>query len=456
MPRNVVLVTVDSLRADHVGCYGYERDTTPALDEYAEQGHLFTSAFSHACATRPSFPGILTASHALMYGGFERLAEERTIISEVLSDQGYMTGGFHSNLYLSEEFGYGRGFNQFYDSRESPSLTKRLRRAVKTHLDTSGPLFNILQRLYDQAERTTGVNVGSYHTSAEEITDRALAWVRDDTSQRTFLWIHYMDPHHPFIPPEEYQEFSKVSRREGVRLRPKMVDDPDAVTDEELQNLIDLYDDEIRYTDAQIGRLLSQLDQQWGDWAAVVTADHGEELKDHGDFTHQNLFYDETWHVPLIVYDGQSSGIHHQMVGHSEIAPTVARWAGVDTLPESFWGYPLQPLLEGRQEAWERDGVHGSWCDYPSETRRLAYRTHDWKYIRDYVHDSEELFDMQSDPDEQRNLLENGSNVPDIVTDLRAEINQFEADIDSTTVDIGGVEMDVDVKERLQRLGYRE
>lgn len=97
---DIVLLTVDSLRADHVGCYGYDRDTTPTIDDLSTDGQQFTNAFAHACSTRPSFPSILTSSYALMHGGFEQLSSDRTTIAEALSGAGYQTAGFHSNLYL--------------------------------------------------------------------------------------------------------------------------------------------------------------------------------------------------------------------------------------------------------------------------------------------------------------------------------------------------------------------
>ncbi|RXK49095.1 sulfatase [Halorientalis pallida] len=456
MAQNVVLVTVDSLRADHVGCYGYGRDTTPELDGYAEDGHRFSAAFTHACATRPSFPAIMTSSHPLMYGGFERLSENRTLVSEVLSEQGYATGGFHSNLYLSAEFGYERGFDTLYDSRADPSLMTRLRQAVKDNLDSDGLAYRALEKLYQGTEKAAGVDVGSYYVSAEDITDRALEWAADQDDRPTFLWVHYMDPHHPYSPPEEHQIYSDISRREGVKLRPKMMENDEDVTEDELQTLIDLYDGEIRYTDAQIGRLLSSLETQWDDWTAIVTADHGEEFRDHGEFFHQNRFYDEVMHVPLIVYDGGSSGTHDEMVGLMDIAPTAATLAGVETLPENFWGHPLEPLLEGRPEDWEREGVCGSWYDVPTGTERFAYRTADWKYIRDYVHDAEELYDLQADPDERSNLLAADHADPDVLDGMRRVVDDLEADIESTDTDVESVEMDDEIKERLRNLGYQE
>lgn len=456
MTQNIILVTVDSLRADHIGCYGYDRDTTPEIDKYAEDGHRFTASFAHACATRPSFPAIMSSSHPLMHGGFERLSKNRTLISEVLSDQGYATGGFHSNLYLSAEFGYGRGFDTLYDSRTDPSLMTQIRQAVKDTLSSDGHIYRVLEKLYQSTERTAGVDIGSYYVSAKNITDRALEWVADKGDQPTFLWVHYMDPHHPYSPPEGYQVYSNISRREGIKLRPKMMEHDEQVTDAELQMLIDLYDGEIRYTDVQIGRLLSSLEAEWDDWTAIITADHGEEFRDHNEFFHQNRFYDEVMHVPLIVYNGTSSGTHDEIVGLMDIAPTIASVSGMKTIPENFLGYSLTPFFEDRLTEWEREGVCGSWCDVSTDTRRLAYRTANWKYIRDYVNNTEELYNLQVDPDEQSDLLAGGDSRPNILYEFRQVVDNLEADINSTDTNLQAIEMDEKTRTRLQNLGYRE
>src|SRR6056297_1266624 len=122
---NLALVTVDSLRADHVGCYGYERETTPNIDDVASRSHVFTEAIAHACATRPSFPSLLTSTHGMLYGGFDHLSDEQVPLSVPLSERGYATGGFHSNPFLSAEFGYSRGFDAFNDSEDDPSAVSK-------------------------------------------------------------------------------------------------------------------------------------------------------------------------------------------------------------------------------------------------------------------------------------------------------------------------------------------
>ncbi|ELZ19137.1 sulfatase [Haloterrigena salina JCM 13891] len=140
-----------------------------------------------------------------MYGGYERISEDRTLISEAFDDAGYRTAGFHSNLYLSADFGYDRGFDEFYDSKTDPSATARLRQFVKDQLDSDGILYQTLARAFETAEETAGINVGSAYVSADEITDRALEWAESvATDGPRFLWVHYMDVHHPYVPPERH------------------------------------------------------------------------------------------------------------------------------------------------------------------------------------------------------------------------------------------------------------
>jgi arylsulfatase A-like enzyme len=359
--RDIVLVTVDSLRADHVGWQGYDRETTPNLDELADEARVFSRAFSHACSTRPSFPSILTSSYALMYGGFERLSADRTTLAEALSRGGYRTAGFHSNLYLSADFGYDRGFDTFYDSRTDPSVTAKARNAVKRNLDSDGLVYRTLQGLFNATEKRTGIEVGSPYVDAAELTDLALDWVRDEGGDDgpRFLWVHYMDVHHPYVPPADYQRRFRdepVSDRDAVQLRRKMLEAPEDVTDGERQTLLDLYDAEIAYVDREVDRLLDGVSAAWGDDTAVaVTADHGEEFADHGAFSHSATFYDEVLHVPFLLSDGTSgepdetNGESDDLVGLLDLAPTLVDCADL-VQPDAFEG---SSLLDDDQERSE-------------------------------------------------------------------------------------------------------
>lgn len=449
---NVLLVTVDSLRADHVGCYGYERDTTPFLDELAERSHVFENAFSHVCSTRPSFPTILSSSYTLMYGGYENLSTDRTLIAEVFDDAGYRTGGFHSNAYLNPEFGYGRGFDTYYDSMTDPGMMAQLRQFVKSRLDKDGIVYQTLASAFDTAERQAGANIGSAYVDADEITDRAIEWLADSSPETDdFLWVHYMDVHHPYLPPERHQKPFRdepIDERTAIQLRRKFIEDPDEITDDELADIVDLYDAEIRFTDAEIERLIEAAEREWDDFNTVVTSDHGEEFKEHGEFSHHAKFYDEVLHVPLLFSNGQGSGRYDDLVGLIDVSPTLADSAGLDQ-PDNFYGQSLLDLIEG--EPWDRTGILGDWTSDPGGPRRFVYRDHEWKYIRHP--DGEELYDLVDDPAEQSNLIDEH---PPVLDEIRQAVDQHEDSIDETQADVESVEMDQEVKERLRDLGYKE
>ncbi|GGM66063.1 arylsulfatase A-like enzyme [Halarchaeum rubridurum] len=449
---NVLLVTVDSLRADHVGCYGYDRETTPNIDALAESASLYENAFAHACSTRPSFPAIFTSAYPLMYGGYERLSENRTLVSEVFDDAGYRTGGIHSNAYLNPEFGYDRGFDYFYDSMSETGPVERLRHWVKSRLDEDGFVYKSLASAFDTAERTVGANVGSAYIDADESTDRAVEFLRGGESHDEFLWVHYMDVHHPYLPPEEHQRAFRddpISERRAIQLRRKFMEDPEGVTDDELDDIIDLYDASIRFTDEQVGRLLDAADEHWDDYTVAFTADHGEEFTDHGEFSHFAKFYDEVMHVPLVVDDGEHSGRRDEMVGLIDLAPTLVDAAELDR-PEGWYGYPLSRLHRGD---WPRDSVLGDWSPDGRSRRdiRYAYRDREWKFIsRDA---GEELYHLTEDPGEHENLVAEETAVAE---ELRDVITAHEEEIERTQEDLGDVEMEEEVKERLRDLGYAE
>lgn len=449
--RDIVLVTVDSLRADHVGWHGYDRETTPNLDELADEARVFSRAFAHACSTRPSFPSILTSSYALMHGGFERISSDRTTLAEALSRGGYRTAGFHSNLYLSADFGYDRGFDTFYDSRTDPSVTAKVRNSVKRHLDSDGLVYRSLQQLFNATEKRAGIEVGSPYVDATELTDLALDWVREaaDDGPR-FLWVHYMDVHHPYVPPADHQRRFRddpVSDRDAVQLRRKMLESPEDLSERERRTILDLYDAEIAYVDDEVDRLLEGVRSAWGDDTAVAfTSDHGEEFADHGGFSHSATFYDEVLHVPLLLSDG-TGGEFDDLVGLLDLAPTLVDCGGLAP-PDTFEG---SSLLD---DDWDRTEVIAEWADTDpeSDARRFAIRSEDWKYVR--LDDGiERLFVLESDPGEQNNVVDA---VPDVADEFRARLQAHRERLAATNQDLGDVTMDEDVAERLRLLGYQE
>ena len=454
--RDVLLITVDSLRADHLGCDGYERETTPAIDALAANGHRFENAFAHACATRASFPSILTSSTALMYGGYESLSENRTLVTEALP-AAYRAGGFHSNLYLSAEFGYSRGFDTFFDSKSDPSPAARVKGAVEERLDEDGWLYGVLSRAVDTAEKEAGINVGSAYVRADDITEKAIDWAENEHDGPRFLWTHYMDVHHPYRPPERHQRalgIDPISEREAIRLRRKMIEAPDEITDDERGTLIDLYDAEIRFTDAEIGRLIERVRKSWGDdTMVIVTADHGEAFGEHGGYSHTQTFHDEMLHVPLIVsFGGDSRAMtHDELVGLADLTPTIVDYAGGEQA-NSFVGHSLRPLLDGEGD-WPREHVVGDWADgnRGGGERRFAYRDHRWKYIE--RGDGHVLYDLAADPGEHENVADGHS---EVCERLHSVLDEHRERIAASADDLRTVEMDESTKKRLRDLGYAE
>ncbi len=453
MNENILLITVDSLRADHLGCYGYSKNTSPIIDEFADSGFLFKNAFSHAGTTRTSFPSILTSSSALMYGGYNRLSNDRILISEVLKNKNYKTGGFHSNLFLSSDFGYSRGFDKFFDSKESPSILTKARRFVKQNIKKESILYRALRKLFEETEKHAGVEFGSAYVRADDITDKAIKWLQNHEDQNIFLWIHYMDVHHPYVPPKKYQLMfrdSPISNRRSTKLRRKMLERPEEITEKELQDLIDLYDAEIRFTDKNIGRLIdntkSILDD---DIITIITSDHGEQFQEHGGFSH-NTLHDEGIHVPLLINDSKNTGSFSEIVGLQDIPPTIADYAGC-TIPKNFEGYSLLSLI--KKGSWERNYIIGDWGGIEKDSRNFFYRDKNWKYINK---DSKEyLYDINDDPNEKNNIFKEKKK-SETIQKIKEKTKKHNQIIEETYKDITDVEMDQKTKERLKMLGYMD
>lgn len=442
---DIVYITVDSLRADHVGWHGYERDTTPFLDSLGEQAHAFTNAFSHGCFTRQAFPAMMASEYPSICRSEGGLSEEYDTIAQALSKAGYSTGGFHSNPHLLPQFGYHRGFDRFYDSNSEPSKLARLRQWVKDTIPSESVLYKTLDSAFAKTEKTAGFNPGTPFVLAEEITDEAIEWSRSVAGEdQRFLWVHYMDVHHPYSPPEKHQlafRDEPISDRRAVKLRRKMVDEPDAVTDAELADIIDLYDGEIRFVDEQVRRLVEAIRSHWGsDILIAFTSDHGDELNDHGDFAHRDTLYDELTHVPLLIQYGEEQGIHEDIVGLMDLPPTFLDCTGSD-LSSSFRGKSLIPIMNGESREQQYAII--------DQGETIAYRDSNWKYITGP--DRSELYDIENDPDEQTNVVVDHTDVVEEIKEILEEYPQLRT---GNVEEVSAEDVSGEVQDRLEQLGY--
>jgi arylsulfatase len=231
-PRNIILLSADALRADHLSCYGYERETSPVLDELATESLTFTNAFSASSHTREAVPSLLTGEYPdVAVDADYRLAKET--IASTLSEEGFATAGFHSNPFVSRAYGFDRGFDTFDDD---------------LHLGQH-KFIALAQRMLDKFRNR-------HYARAEEINDRSVSWIDSlNDDEQFFLWNHYMDTHGPYEPSEKYMinfRNDGISDKKAQSLYQRAISYPESITDDEKELLIDLYDGEIRYNDAKI------------------------------------------------------------------------------------------------------------------------------------------------------------------------------------------------------------
>ncbi|MCD2204873.1 sulfatase [Halobacterium sp. KA-6] len=449
--RDVLLITIDSLRSDHLGCYGYDRDISPNIDEISRESITLDNAFANGCSTPISFPSILTSSYALHHGGYPpitELSENRSFVSEPLAENGYRTVGIHSNPHLFADLGYGRGFSEFFDSQSSTGLIGRLRNYLNNNFQDNSLVYRGVKRLY-YSVRSAGFDPGLPYVRAEDISDMAIEAVETGGNNQ-FIWAHYMDVHNPFVPPSDVQEAVNgvvVPRRRAVQLTNKLLDAPEDVTDDELDVLLDLYDAEIQYTDREVGRLIDRARTELENPLIIITSDHGEEFLDHGGSSHGAL-YDEIISVPLIVYDGEQEGIVEQSVSLIDIAPTILDYLSIDT-PSAFDGESFRPLITEQRDEDSRFIL--SECGKPGGPYNVSCRYDGMKYIYSTSSD-DELYNIRRDPSETKNLFVEQTVPQDLKNQVDTHLERIKDEMDEPS---GAISVDGEIENRLSALGYK-
>jgi arylsulfatase A-like enzyme len=393
-PPNIIMITVDTLRPDHLPAYGYTRTTSPNLDAYVtNQGAVFTSATSPAPWTCPANGGMLTGHNAGRLGVSWRnvyLRQSVYTLAEYLHDAGYVTGGFVTNSCVSANYGYAQGFDYFDDSL-----------ITRPHSDTL----------------------------AAVVTDLAITWTQSySSSQPLFLWVYYMDPHTWYNPPPPYDVLWDSTYTGTVT--PEVYDDGYGVitgqlvlTPRDLQHVLALYDGEISYTDEQLGRLMGYLDSRHilDNALVIVTADHGEMFGEHGKWVHGNSQYEELLRVPLLMrYTGVITPglVITTPVQSMDLMPTVLDYLGIPiSSTTALQALSLRPLLEGPPPAEPRpvfsevdavtDPNHWAYLIAPRIDLR-SMREGDWKYIFHVTEPvSDELYLLNpASPYETTNLIQ--------------------------------------------------
>jgi arylsulfatase A-like enzyme len=454
--RSLVLVTVDCLRADHCGFYGYSRPTTPFLDALASESFVVPAAIVAGAPTYYSFPAILASRMPLALGrDVIGLAPGESTLATVLRESGYATGAFSAgNPYISPRFGYDQGFEVFRDfldfgaqptqetvSPEPPpgdSARGQLNRSIKSFAGALG-LSRVYNELYFQycmkiAPAADSVDALRKFPSADILVDQAQSWLASVGQRPFFLWLHLMDPHSPYYPPNEtYHELTgRDIEPGGARYLNEYWNRSDltpSALSRKRDEVVQLYDAGIRWVDRQIAQLVDSLRQThlWDDCVFALTADHGEEFLEHGGRYHAPVrLSEEIVRVPLVIRVPGEQGaiVPASPMSHLHLAPTLLEIMGVEA-PSAFQGRTLWTNLQ-RGIAWDDPAIAGPaitgpaivgpaiiecayGCTNPfraenrSAARLLAVRDTRFKLVmRIEPGATEEVYDLEADPAEMR------------------------------------------------------
>jgi len=392
---DIVIVAIDTLRPDHLGCYGYDRATSPEIDALAAESIVFEGAFAAGIPTMPSFTTLLTGLHPYRHGivshiSKRRLAEKILSLPQLLKQRGYITAAY-DNLVVQ---GNGRG--------------------------------SWFARGYDYY---SGFVYKPFTDQGRQLTERALNFIQDDTEHSLFLFMHYWDPHTPYgpLPPYDmlhYEPGSSSTQLAEVKnlhpsyyaalLRSMKLRYPD-----DYAYIVAQYDGEISQVDVEVGRLIQSLKVRgnWDNTIFLLLSDHGECFGEGGFYFDHHGLYDAVTHIALLLrLPDQKARRIKALVSHEDILPTLSELVGLPELPYPLTGTSIVPLLSGKSDTVR------SWIISAESTRQasLALRTLDWKIILPIVEDAQGqplpdfygnlrsaepfLFDLRSDFGEQRNL----------------------------------------------------
>jgi arylsulfatase A-like enzyme len=457
--RSLVLITVDCLRADHVGFMGYGRATTPFLDRLAKESFVFPTAIASGAPTFYSLPGIMASRHALSLGrDVIGLAPNEPTLASVLRDGGFATAAFvAANPYLSKCFGYDEGFDVFRDFGNEVAGTlgvegfasgtrsaSRLNRKLYKFSRKCSPLSAAYDELYfEYCQRIASRKAESMDSlrrfpSSDLLVHQALSWIESRGDQPFFLWLHFMDPHSPYYPTPDAlramcEEQLTPSRSRYVNACWNRGELPASRLQSYRSEIVTLYDAGIRWVDRNIERLAQRLQEVglWDRCALAFTADHGEEFLDHGGRFHPpaNL-KEEIIHVPLLlrVPGAHKSRVSPSPFSHVHLAPTLMEAIG-ESVPATFQGRSLWPNLL-HESNWKDVAVVESVgkCTNPYDVqsrmqgRMLAIREKRYKLIVNFDSGVEELFDLLADPHELHPLDPHGN--PDVRSRLLQSARQ--------------------------------
>ncbi len=467
---NVLLIVVDALRADHLGCYGYERDVSPNVDRVARDGVLFTNAYAHAPTTKHSTASLVTSlfpsSHGVSRLG-DGLPEDTPLLMEEMQKLGYRTAVLSANAFVSPLFGFGRG-TDFAFAGSAPMSGKSIVGRTTRTLTQRVPGARWVKAAFDAID----VRLPHSEQSLSPREERAgtlnatlLSWIDTAPAARFFAYVHYMETHMPLVPPPPYDTMFDPDYAGGgspdfpVYRRGVLPFNPGPpLPERELTTLIAQYDGTIAYFDHEFGRLMDALEARGLDrnTLIVITSDHGEEFHDHGGWGHGISLYEELIKVPLIAWcPGHlpRGRLIEDHVGHVDLMPTLLGAAGAGHQPEyaEFEGRDLWTALAEGGELGPEVPVFSECWRGEEVIRALRVGTEKLIHVESGGRERVMLFDLSTDPREMNDLSterpEARSALTAWATDIQAQALSRKRTPEERTIDES-------TKEALRALGY--
>lgn len=467
---NVMIISLDAVRCDHLSCYGYERKTTPNIDRLASKGALFLNAFSQSSHTKESVPSLLTSTYPSTHDVkslSSALPENLLPLPSVFQSFGYKTALFSANSVVSPAYGYHRGVDDFFGPQ-----TDKIRATILGNLlyRMEGLKIPVLSSAMDSLLGLSYSLVGNkkslYSDDAYQITQKAVTWISENQEEPFFMYIHYAGGHAPYDPPAPVRQlFDPDYSHKPVRNYPQNLEmflpfeKGKPLPKRELENMIAQYDGEIFDHDRNLGLLFDHLKKLHlkEKTITIITADHGEEFYEHHGWGHGHSLFDETIHVPLIIHCPKcipESKKIKDLVAQVDIFPTLCSLCGFSPylkLSYNIEGMDLSPTFAPTKKKYVRRFVFSE--VYHGGNSAKCLRSHEYKAIKvNWKNKTKRLlFHLTTDPLEKNNIT---NKEREVAQELFGKIDTVVEQSKKKSFESKPVVMDEDLKEKLRSLGY--
>jgi arylsulfatase A-like enzyme len=443
-PTNIILISLDTVRPDHLGCYGYPRNTSPALDRLASDGVFFKNTYSTTSWTLPAHISLLTSLNCLhhqVYFPLQKMDRDILTIADILRTRGFVCTAFTGGGYLSETYGFSKGFDSYQE--------------IKLHGDQAIRL--------DEAER---------------LAELASSWLENNKDKKFFLFLHTYQPHDPYanLSPIGKEFLDQNAKWRQIKMETLFEDKGRFDTqfnEEEKKNIIALYDGEIKYTDTVFVQPILDKLRELGLYdrsLIVLTSDHGEEFYDHESWLHDHSLYNEALKIASIIkfpgneYKGQQIESISRI---TDFLPTILDYVHVKAPSGTFDGRSLMPILKGKEKNQRNFLCDLALREFDFAPTIIAINQDNFKLIlnkkivspytksviRDFEGSKIELYNLEKDPHEKNNLAANIA-YRDLCFDLLDKINKIYEETDKLKKEMNEVTLDQSLRERLKALGY--